>query len=61
MKKKQNQPQRKKEKLNSPHEKPISLAPLTPDEALKALLSTPAPTKKNTQKDKSDEEKEADD
>lgn len=34
---------KKKPENQRSHEKPISLEPLTPDEVLKALLSTPAP------------------
>lgn len=40
----------KKEQPTKPHEKPISLEPLTPEEVLKALLSTPTP--KNSEKPK---------
>jgi len=32
------------------HEKPISLDPLSPEEALKALLSTPAPKREKAKK-----------
>jgi len=45
----------------SKHEKPISLNHLTTDEALKVLLSTPSPTKKTPEKDKSDKDKDSDD